>query len=91
MSESRDRTGNSDLTNQGEIKENSGLDSKGGRMEWIAFEDKKVAGDWRVEAIDDEREGAVYVAIFSGPDAKERAREYAGIKNVQEARLYQVA
>jgi hypothetical protein len=34
-------------------------------------------GEWRVEAIDHEGEGVVYVAIFSGPRAKERAREYA--------------
>ena len=55
-------------------------------MEWIGFEDKKNPGDWRVEANDYENEGAVYVTIFSGPGAKERAKEYAGIKNAQEER-----
>ena len=60
-------------------------------MEWIGFEDKNNPNDWRVEANDYENEGAVYVAIFSGPDAKERAKEYAGIKNAQEVRISQIA
>jgi len=59
-------------------------------MEWIGFEDKNNPNDWRVEANDYENEGAVYVAIFSGPDAKERAKEYAGIKNAQEVRISQI-
>jgi hypothetical protein len=36
-----------------------------------------VADEWRVEAIDEGSEGQVYVAIFSGPRARERAEEYA--------------
>lgn len=36
--------------------------------------------EWRVEAIDFEGEGCVYVACFSGPEAKERANEYAAWK-----------
>ena len=36
--------------------------------------------DWRVEAIDFDNEGIVYVACFSGPEAKERAEEYAAWK-----------
>ncbi len=37
--------------------------------------------EWRVEAIDYENEGVCYVAIFSGPLARERAEEYAAFKN----------
>jgi hypothetical protein len=37
--------------------------------------------EYRVEATDHEVEGQVYVAIFSGPDAKARAEEYAKFKN----------
>ena len=54
-------------------------------MEWECFPDMKNKGDWRVEAIDFEDEGALYVTIFSGPDARGRAREYAAIKAAQEA------
>ena len=32
---------------------------------------------WRVEQIDSDGDGGVDVAIFSGPHAKERAREFA--------------
>ena len=32
---------------------------------------------WVVEAIDFENDGAVYRALFTGPAAEERAREYA--------------
>jgi hypothetical protein len=32
-------------------------------------------GDWRVEKLDDD--GGIEVAIFSGPDARDRAIEYA--------------
>ena len=38
--------------------------------------------EWRVEGIDYEDEGLCYVAIFSGPEAKERAGEYARFKNM---------
>lgn len=34
-----------------------------------------------VEAIDEAGEGECHVAIFSGPDAEERAREYAAWMN----------
>ena len=63
----------------------------GTTMEWTSFEDKQNPGDWRVEAIDFENEGAVYLTIFSGPEARERAEEYAAIKSAQEARLLRVA
>lgn len=38
--------------------------------------------EWRVEAIDYESEGEIYVAVFTGPDAEKRAREYASFKSV---------
>jgi hypothetical protein len=50
-------------------------------IHYEAFEDKQFAPDWRVEAVDDESEGEVYVTIFSGPRARERAEEYASWKN----------
>ena len=37
-------------------------------------------GEWVVEAINEEAEGEVYVAIFAGPEAKARAAEYAAWK-----------
>ena len=40
-----------------------------------------VPDEFRVEAIDYENEGQVYVAIFSGPKAEERAIEYAALMN----------
>ena len=36
-------------------------------MDWTVVEDRQNNGDWRVEAIDFENEGVVYVATFSGP------------------------
>jgi len=38
------------------------------------FEDRQWRGDWRVEWMDD---GGCEVAIFSGPNARERAIRYA--------------
>jgi len=64
---------------------------EGAFMTWIAVEDRQTPGDWRVEAIDYENEGKVYVTIFSGPESRERAEEYATIKNGQEARLSRIA
>jgi hypothetical protein len=56
-------------------------------MRWYCFEDKLYAGDWRVEGNDDdENQGRVYVAIFSGPNAHERAQEYADWKASTEQR-----
>lgn len=34
-------------------------------------------GVWTVEAIDWASEGEIYQAIFAGPDAEQRARDYA--------------
>jgi hypothetical protein len=40
------------------------------------FRDRVHAGDWRVEKLDDDGE-STEIAIFSGPDARDRAIEYA--------------
>ena len=45
-----------------------------------------VPDEYRVEAIDYENEGIVYVAIFSGPEAENRAKEYAAFKNKKNGR-----
>lgn len=37
--------------------------------------------EWRVEAINHAGDGEVFVALFSGPRAMERALEYADWKN----------
>jgi hypothetical protein len=42
-------------------------------------ESEDYPGHWHVEAVDDE--GVVFVAVFSGPEARERAAEYADWKN----------
>jgi hypothetical protein len=39
------------------------------------FEDRLYPGDWRVEWVDDD--GGVELAIFAGPNARERAMRYA--------------
>jgi hypothetical protein len=46
-----------------------------------AVQDATCLDCWRVEAIDFANEGVCYVAIFSGPNAEQRAREYADWKN----------
>jgi hypothetical protein len=52
-------------------------------MRYEIIEDaESVDGDaWRVESVDYQGDGSVYVAIFSGPDARQRAEEYAEWKN----------
>jgi hypothetical protein len=50
------------------------------QMDWSCFAEELYVGDWRVEGRDHENEGQVYVAIFSGPKARERAQEYADWK-----------
>jgi hypothetical protein len=39
-------------------------------------------GEWVVEAINEEGDGEIYVTAFSGPQAKERAAEYAAWKQM---------
>jgi hypothetical protein len=38
------------------------------------FEDRIVSGEWRVEYFDGD--GGCYIAIFAGPAAEQRARDY---------------
>jgi hypothetical protein len=45
------------------------------------IEDNRHLGDYRVEAIDQEGDGEIFTAIFTGPDAGARAHEYADWKN----------
>ena len=63
-------------------------------MDWSCFAEELYVGDWRVEGRDHENEGQVYVAIFSGPKARERAQEYADWKISKEQprpRLHKVS
>ena len=43
-------------------------------VEIKVFEDRIVSGQWRVEYFDSD--GGCYVAIFAGPGAEQRARDY---------------
>jgi len=79
------------LTDGQPLGENASVNSEEAVMEWKCFEDKRNRGDWRVEALDFDDEGKVYVAIFSGPNAEDRAEEYAALKNGQESRLRRIA
>lgn len=56
-------------------------------LQYETIEDNRHPGDYRVEAIDTEGDGEVYVAIFTGPDAQKRAQEYADWKNASQRRL----
>lgn len=46
-------------------------------MKYELAESRHTHGEWVVEGIDYDGEGEIYVAIFSGPMAKERAEQYA--------------
>jgi hypothetical protein len=46
-------------------------------MELEIVKDRISAGVWRVESIDHELDGEVYVTMFSGPTAKLQADRYA--------------
>lgn len=50
-------------------------------MIWKACKNEIPNNTWRVDAIDYEGDGRCYLTIFYGPDAEERAREYAAFKN----------
>lgn len=50
-------------------------------LQYDAKADRHVSDEWIVEAIDEEGEGRVYMARFTGPKARERAEEYAEWKN----------
>lgn len=51
-------------------------------MKYEVIKDALGIDMWRCEAIDPQ-EGDCYVAIFSGPNAKERAEEYADFENAK--------
>lgn len=46
-------------------------------MQYEIIEDRFLTSTYRVEAINDAGDGEIYVAVFSGPCAKERAEDYA--------------
>lgn len=58
-------------------------------MKYQAMESKEYPGDWTVGAVADppEGDGDIYLAIFSGPQAMERALEYEKFKNALELNL----
>lgn len=49
------------------------------KLTYEIAESREYRGHWHVEAIDDE--GRIFVAVFSGPEAENRAAEYADWKN----------
>lgn len=51
------------------------------QMRYETMRSRGSVDEWRVEGIDYEHDGQVFVTIFSGPDAERRAREYAEWKN----------
>lgn len=48
------------------------------KLTYEVVADRLYPNNWRVEAIDTE---AIFVALFSGPEAENRARDYAAWKN----------
>jgi hypothetical protein len=57
--------------------------TRGLMFEVVRAQDAISDDEYRVEAIDHDVDGAVYVAIFSGPEARQRAEEYATFKNAK--------
>jgi|HubBroStandDraft_4_1064222.scaffolds.fasta_scaffold00028_23 hypothetical protein len=51
------------------------------RPEYEVIRDRLDQESWRVEGIDYANDGIVYIAVFTGPRAIERAEEYAAFKN----------
>ncbi len=52
-------------------------------MKYEVVQSANHADEWRVEVIDYNNEGQVLVTLSSGPQARERAMEYAEWKNSQ--------
>ncbi len=50
-------------------------------MKHEVFEAEDGSGDYIAEAIALPGEGEIFTAVFSGPDAKNRAQEYAAWQN----------
>jgi hypothetical protein len=55
------------------------------RLEYEVSQDAtdRLGETWAVAAVNHAGDGEIYVATFDGPDAKERAEEYAAFKNGQ--------
>jgi hypothetical protein len=49
-------------------------------MKYEVAQDTAFPCEWRVEAIDLDGDGDCFVALFSGPEAEARAKEYASWK-----------
>ena len=49
-------------------------------MEVGVVERRDTPGAWAVEAINYSGDGEVYLTVFTGPDARARAKEYAQFK-----------
>jgi hypothetical protein len=60
-------------------QEGAGLIQTG--LYYDVVEAENYPGEWRVEAVNYDGDGEVYVTIFSGPLAEARAREYADWRN----------
>lgn len=60
-------------------------------MKYEVVEDRLSPGDFRAEAINSSGDGEVFGAIFTGPDADERAHEYAAWQNGTEVASPQYA
>ena len=52
-------------------------------MQYEVMQSRGVVDEWRVEAIN--KGGEVYVILFSGPNAQDRAEAYAAWKNASQA------
>jgi hypothetical protein len=50
-------------------------------MQSETIENQIVQGEWQAEVVNHEGDGEVYVTIFSGPDAEERAKEFCLHRN----------
>ena len=50
-------------------------------IQFEAIQDRMDHEAWRVEGIDYTNDGIGYIALFMGPNAQERAKEYASFKN----------
>jgi len=52
-------------------------------MNYEVKEAPESRGDFVVIAVNEDYANEIYLALFSGPEAKQRAEEYAGWKNKQ--------
>ena len=77
---------NEPLTGGQPLGDNSAFQgSEISQMQTTVMADKEFPNDWRVEMIEAET-GDIFVAVFSGPDAEERAREYAQWQEAKQKR-----